>query len=89
LILNVDVMHFTGVTFLTTVSRNVTFIMATLLEHRRKQTILKEIQKIFNIYKGKGREVNNVEFLDSEDIPIHTLLTDNEVDIKNVPEVEH
>jgi hypothetical protein len=63
--------------------------MATLLEHRRKQTILKEIQKIFNIYKGKGREVNNVEFLDSGDTPIHTLLTDNEVDIKNVPEVEH
>jgi len=33
---------------------------------------------VFNIYKGKGHEVNNVEFFDTEDTPIHTLLADNE-----------
>jgi len=71
-------MYFTGLMFLTTVSQNVIFITASLLENRRKQTILQEIQKVFNIYKGKGHEVNNVEFFDTEDTPIHTLLADNE-----------
>jgi hypothetical protein len=78
LVLSVDVMYFTGLMFLTTVSRNVNFITASLLENRRKQTLLQEIQKVFNIYQGKGHEVNNVEFFDTEDTPIHTLLPDNE-----------
>jgi len=63
LVLSVDIMYFTGLMFLTTVSQNVIFITASLLENRRKQTILQEIQKVFNIYQGKGHEVNNVEFL--------------------------
>jgi hypothetical protein len=63
--------------FLTTVSQNVIYITASLLENRRKQAILQEIQKVFNIYNGKGHEVNNVEFLDTDDTPIHTLLADN------------
>jgi hypothetical protein len=33
---------------------------------------------VFNVYKGKGHEVNNVEIFDTEDTPIHTLLADNE-----------
>lgn len=78
LTLSVDVMYFTGMMFLTTVSRNVHFITASLLENRRKQTILREIQKNFNIYKGKGHEVNNIKFFDTKDTPIHTLLVDNE-----------
>jgi hypothetical protein len=71
-------MYFTRMMFLTTVSRNVLFITVSLLENRRKQTILKEIKKIFNIYKGKGHAVNNVEFFDTGDTPIHALLVDNE-----------
>ena len=35
-------------------------------------------QKVFNISKGKGHEVNNAEFLDTDDTPIHMLLADNE-----------
>ncbi len=71
-------MYFTGLMFLTTVSQNVIFITASLLENRRKQTILQEIQKVFSIYQGKGHEVNNIEFFDTADTPIHTLLADNE-----------
>jgi len=67
-----------GKTFLTTVSRNVTFVTATLLENRKRQTILNEIKKIFFLYKGKGHSIDNVEFLEDEDKPIHTLLADNE-----------
>jgi hypothetical protein len=78
LILSVDIMFFTGLTFLTTVSRNVTFVTATLLENRKRQTILNEIKKIFFLYKGKGHSIDNVEFLEDEDKPIHTLLADNE-----------
>jgi hypothetical protein len=78
LVLSVDIMYFTGLMFLTTVSQNVIFITASLLENRRKQTIVQKIQKVFNISKGKGHEVNNVEFLDTDDTPIHMLLADNE-----------
>jgi len=56
----------------------VTFVTATLLETRKRQAILKEIQKIFCLYKGKGHSVDNVEFLEYEEKPIHTLLADNE-----------
>jgi len=56
----------------------VTFITATLLENRKRQTILNEIKKIFFLYKGKGHSIDNVEFLEDEDKPIHTLLADNE-----------
>jgi hypothetical protein len=76
-ILSVDIMFFTGLTFLTTVSRNVTFVTATWLETRKRQAILKEIQKIFCLYKGKGHSVDNVGFLEYEEKPIHTLLADN------------
>ncbi len=54
------------------------FITATLLGTRKRQTILQEMQKIFHLYEGKGHSVDNVEFLESEDTPIHTLLVDNE-----------
>ncbi len=46
--------------------------------NRRKQTILNKIQKIFQIYKGRGHVVNNIEFFDTDETPIHTLLADNE-----------
>lgn len=45
---------------------------------RRKQTILNKIQKFFQIYKGRGHVVNNIEFFDTDETPIHTLLADNE-----------
>jgi hypothetical protein len=48
------------------------------LGNRRKQTILNKIQKIFQIYKGRGHVVNNIEFFDTDETPIHTLLADNE-----------
>jgi len=48
------------------------------LGSRRKQTILNKIQKIFQIYKGRGHVVNNIEFFDTDETPIHTLLADNE-----------
>jgi hypothetical protein len=53
LILSVDIMFLTGLTFLTTVSQNVTFITATLLENRKRQTILNEIKKSFFFTKEK------------------------------------
>ncbi len=77
IILCIDIMFFTGLPFLITVSRNIKFITATLLIDRRKSTILKAIQKVFRVYQGRGHEVDNVEFTE-EEMPIHMILADNE-----------
>jgi len=79
IILSIDVMYFTGLTFLTTVSQNIRFITATLLVDQKKKTIFDAIQQVIRIYKGKGHEVDNIEFEEDEDEkPIHTIMTDNE-----------
>ncbi len=62
IILSIDVMYFTGLTFLTTASQNIRFITATLLVDRKKKTIFDAIQQVIRIYKGKGHEVDNIEF---------------------------
>jgi hypothetical protein len=76
-ILSIDVMFFTGLSFLITVSRNIRFITATLLQDRKKATIFKAIQQVFRVYQGRGHIINDVEFTQDE-IPIHTILADNE-----------
>jgi hypothetical protein len=39
--LSIDVMNFTGLTFLTTVSRNIRFITATLLVDQKKEDYIR------------------------------------------------
>jgi hypothetical protein len=53
-ILSVDIMFFTGLTFLTTVSLNVTFVTATLLETKKKGRLyLRRFKRFFVSIKGK------------------------------------
>jgi hypothetical protein len=79
IILSIDLMYFTRLTFLTTVSRNIRFITATLLVDRKKKTMFDAIQQVIRIYKGKGHEINGLEFEEDEDVmPIHTVMADNE-----------
>jgi hypothetical protein len=70
-------MFFTGLSFLITVSRNIRFLTATLLTDRKKGTLLKAVQQVFRIYQGGGHEISNVEF-SGQDVPVHTILADNE-----------
>jgi hypothetical protein len=79
-VLSIDIMHFTHLHFLVTVSRGIIFAMATLLPDRKKNTLLNAIHQVFNIYKSKGHSVNDVEFNNSEDT-IHMILADNEYKI--------
>ncbi len=77
IVLSVDIMFFTGLPFLVTVSRNIRFITAMLLIDRKKMTIFKAIRQVFGIYQGRGHKVDELEFMD-KDIPVHTILADNE-----------
>jgi hypothetical protein len=78
IILSIDVMYLTGLTFLTTVSRNIHFITATLLVDWKKKTIFEAIQQVTRIYKGKGHDINGLEFKEDENVmPIHTVMADN------------
>jgi hypothetical protein len=80
IILSVDIMYFTGLSFLITVSRNILFITATLLQDRKKSTIMKALQQVFRLYRGRGHTVEEVEFTEVE-MPIHTLMADNEFQV--------
>jgi hypothetical protein len=80
IVLSVDLMHFTGLVFLTTVSRNIRFITATLLLDRKKKTIMDALNQVIKIYQGKGHKMDDVEFNEEDENgePIHTLIADNE-----------
>jgi len=46
---------------------------------RKKKTIFDAIQQVIRVYKGKGHEVNDIKFEEDEDeMPIHTIMADNE-----------
>jgi hypothetical protein len=78
IILSVDIMYFTGIPFLVTVSRNILFITATVLSDRKKHTIRTALQQVFRIYQGRGHRLDEIEFVEKTETPIHTLLADNE-----------
>jgi hypothetical protein len=69
-------MHFTGINFLITVSRNFRFITAGVLTDRRRVTIFNSIKHVMNLYKGKGHNVEKVDFTESNG-PIQTILADD------------
>lgn len=77
IVLSVDIMHFTGICFLVTVSRDFKFITAGALTDWKKVTVLKSIKHVINLYKGKGHEVEKVVFTEWNS-PVHTILADNE-----------
>ena len=77
MILAVDVMTFTGLNFLMTTSRNIRFLTATLLLDRRKKTLIQALKQVVNVYKGKGHDVQEINFTEQNN-PVHTLLGDNE-----------
>jgi retron-type reverse transcriptase len=76
-ILSVDIMYFTGLYFLITVSRGIIFITAMILQDRKKATILKAIQQVCNVYKSRGHNINEMEFVNQQEV-INTILADNE-----------
>jgi len=77
IILAVDVMNFTGLRFLVTVSRTLGFITATLLRDRKKRTIVEALKQVISVYKRKGHSVLSMNFTEQNQ-PIHTILGDNE-----------
>jgi hypothetical protein len=77
IILAVDVMNFTGLSFLVTVSRTLGFITATLLRDRKKRTIVEALKQVISVYKRKGHSVLSMNFTEQNQ-PIHTILGDNE-----------
>ncbi len=84
IILSIDIMYVSGLTFLITVSRNIIFITGTILLNRKKDTIMGAIQQVLKIYKGKGHEVKDLEFIteeSSQDQSVHTILADNEFQV--------
>jgi hypothetical protein len=81
IILAVDIMHFTGLNFLVTVSRTIKFITVMHLVNRKKKTIVEAMRQVINLYKGRGHTVTDFEFTETEDKPIHTILADNEFEV--------
>jgi hypothetical protein len=77
IILAIDVMHFTGLSFLVTVSRTIRFITASFLRDRKKNTIVDALKQVITVYKGKGHSVLMMNFTEQNQ-PIHTILGDNE-----------
>jgi hypothetical protein len=77
IVLAVDVMKFTGLNFLVTVSRAIGFITATLLRDKKKGTIIEALKQVINLYKGKGHRVGMMNFTEQNQ-PVHTILGDNE-----------
>jgi hypothetical protein len=73
-------MYFTGLIFLTTVSRNIRFVTATLLTDRKKKTIMDALKQVLKIYQGKGHKVQDVEFNEEDEKgeSIYSLIADNE-----------
>jgi hypothetical protein len=70
-------MYFTGLQFLITVSRGVSFITASLLTDQKKSMILTAIQQVIHLYQGRGHEIKKLDFKGKEE-SIHTILADNE-----------
>jgi hypothetical protein len=70
-------MHFIGINFLLSVSRDTKFITAGVLSDKRKITISKSIKQVLNLYKGKGHMVEKMDFTEFNN-PVHTILADNE-----------
>jgi hypothetical protein len=77
IVLAVDVMHFTSLNFLVTVSHNLQFITATILPDRKKKTIEQALKQVISVYQGRGHTVNEVNFTEQNN-PVHTILADNE-----------
>ena len=77
IVLSVDSMHFIGINFLITVSRNFRFITAGVLPDRKRVTIFNAIQHVINIYKGKRHDATSVDFTELNGT-IHSILADNE-----------
>jgi hypothetical protein len=79
IVLSVDLMYFTGLIFLTMVSRNIRFFTATLLIDRKKKTIMDALKQVLKIYQGKGHKIQNVEFSEEDEKgdPIHSLIANN------------
>jgi hypothetical protein len=77
IILAVDIMHFTSLNFLVTVSRNLQFLTATILLERKKKTIEQALKQVINLYQGRGHAVNEMNFTEQNN-PIHTILANSE-----------
>jgi len=78
IILAVDIMQFTGMNFLVTVSRNIRFITVMYLSNRKKKTIVHAVKQAIAVYRGKGHTVTDIEFTETGERPIHTILADSE-----------
>jgi hypothetical protein len=70
-------MYTIGLVFLVTVSRDIKFIIAMKLPDQKKNTIMNAIKQVVRIYRGKGHDVEEVEF-NAQHNPVHTILADNE-----------
>jgi hypothetical protein len=68
-------MYFTGMTFLTTVNRNIRFLTATFLINWKKKVVMDATQQVIKVHQSKGHNVQEMEFIDT---PIHTVIADNE-----------
>jgi hypothetical protein len=77
IVLSVDIMHFTVINFLITVSRNFRFITAGVLTNRKRVAIFNSIKHVMNLYIGKGHDVAKIDFTEYNG-PIQTTLADNE-----------
>jgi hypothetical protein len=80
IILAIDLMYFTGLTFLITVCRDIRFVTATMISDRKKNTILGALKTIINLYKGQGHKIDTMEFNAAEE-EVHTILADNEFQV--------
>ncbi len=49
-----------------------------LLADRKKNTIMNAMKQVMKIYQGNGHTIENIEFEEEKEKPIHTLLADNE-----------
>jgi hypothetical protein len=49
IVMSIDLMYFTGIPFLITVSQNILFLTATSLQDRKKGVIMKAIQQVFRV----------------------------------------
>lgn len=79
-VLSVDLMHFIGVNFLITVSRDVRFITATILYDQKKKIIWNALRQVMNLYRSKGHTVEEVEFTERQQ-DVHMILADNEFEM--------
>jgi hypothetical protein len=77
IILAIDVMYFTGLSFLVTVSRTMGFITVSFLRDRKKKTIVDALKQVITVYKGKGHSVLMMNFTEQNQ-PVHKILGDNE-----------